>query len=106
MVVQARGTPKVLEDSSWLKSHVTLLTRDHEHSREQPWEVSDAPEAFIDDRLRHIVGVAVQVHDLVGKWKVSQNRSDADRRGVAEGLDCEGRDGMAGLVRTAGAGPA
>jgi transcriptional regulator len=104
VVVQARGRPQVVDDDVWLKNHVTSLTRDHELIRQKPWEVSDAPEAFIDDRLKSIVGVEIQVHNITGKWKVSQNRSDADRIGVAEGLDREGRSDMADLVRTSSVG--
>jgi transcriptional regulator len=41
------------------------------------------------------------VSRLIGKWKVSQNRSDADRTGVADGLaqldDTQAQD-MADLV--------
>ena len=36
--------------------------------------------------LRAIVGIEIELTALTGKWKVSQNRSMADRNGVAEGL--------------------
>jgi len=36
--------------------------------------------------LRGIVGVALPIERLEGKWKLSQNRSAADRRGVREAL--------------------
>jgi transcriptional regulator len=36
--------------------------------------------------LGAIVGIEIPVSRLAGKWKVSQNRSEADRSGVAEGL--------------------
>jgi transcriptional regulator len=104
VVVQARGTPRVVEDADWLKAQINALTREHEGSRAEPWEVSDAPDAFIDSRLEHIIGVEIRVHDIAGKWKVSQNRSEADRRGVANGLDREGREDMAALVRAANVG--
>ena len=32
-------------------------------------------------------------------WKASQNRDEADRRGVAEGLERDGHEAMARLVR-------
>jgi transcriptional regulator len=52
--------------------------------------------------LRAIVGIEIPVTTLTGKWKVSQNRSAADREGVARGLAETGTaDGlaMAPLVR-------
>jgi len=46
-----------------------------------------------------IVGVEIPIASLEGKWKVSQNRSAADRQGVIEGLKREGfGDEMARLV--------
>jgi len=45
----------------------------------------------------------IEVSDISGKWKVSQNRPTADRTGVAEGLAKvdSGRE-MADLVRRYG----
>ena len=50
--------------------------------------------------VRGVVGIEIPLRSLVGKWKVSQNRPPADRRGVAEGLAAEGGAGepMARLV--------
>ncbi len=50
--------------------------------------------------MRAIVGVEIPVSDMRGKWKASQNRNDADRAGVIEGLDETG-DPMAEIVREA-----
>jgi len=69
------------------------------------WQVSDAPEGFIDGLLKAIVGIEVPVTRIEGKWKVSQNRSAEDRAGVAAGL-AESADprkqAMAALVRARG----
>jgi len=49
--------------------------------------------------LKAIAGVEISIDHLEGKWKVSQNRSEADRRGVAEGLSQkDGNNAMAELV--------
>jgi transcriptional regulator len=60
--------------------------------------VSDAPAPFVEGQLRGIVGVEITLIELTGKWKVSQNRAEADLRGVVEGLAAEGREAMAWLV--------
>jgi transcriptional regulator len=60
--------------------------------------VSDAPEDYVDGLLKGIVGVEMTITRLEGKWKASQNRSDADRRGVAQGLRGEGLEAIARLV--------
>jgi transcriptional regulator len=92
----------VIEDQEWLRRHVTLLTRDQESSRAEPWRVTDAPDHFIESHIKGIVGLEVTVRQMEGKWKVSQNRAIADRLGVAEGLAGEGQHAMSDLVRRYG----
>jgi transcriptional regulator len=105
VMVQARGRLQVHEDAPWLLSLVTRLTQRHEAALPQPWAVSDAPADFVDGMLRAIVGIEIPVDALVGKWKVSQNRSSADREGVAAGLRAQGgddADNMSRLVQPGG----
>lgn len=85
-VVHARGPLRIVDDPAWLRALVERLTRMHESSRPQPWQVSDAPEEFVASQLHAIVGIEIAVTRLVGKWKVSQNRPAVDRAGVADGL--------------------
>ena len=86
VMVQARGPLRPIEDAAWLHAFVTRLTDRHEAPRAQPWAVSDAPTDYIATMLRAIVGIEIVLTALTGKWKVSQNRSQADREGVARGL--------------------
>jgi transcriptional regulator len=74
------------DDVEWLRSLVTRLTERHEAGFEHPWQVTDAPEKFIDGQLRAIVGVQLQVTRIEAKTKLSQNRSEADQDGVIAGL--------------------
>lgn len=106
-VVQVRGTARIVEDAGWLHGHVAALTRSHEAARDVPWAVNDAPEDFVAAQVKGIVGVEIAIAAITGKWKVSQNRPEADRLGVARGLgEASGtaEDGaMAELVRRYGA---
>jgi len=92
VMVQARGRLQVHEDPAWLLSLVTRLTQRHEAALPAPWAVADAPADFVDGMLRAIVGIEIPLDALTGKWKVSQNRSAADRGGVADGLRAVGGD--------------
>ena len=58
--------------------------------RDRPWSVDDAPAKYVRGQLRAIVGIELVVESVEGKAKLSQNRSDADRRGVIAGLRAEG----------------
>jgi transcriptional regulator len=82
-VVQAAGVLHAEPDAAWLHALVSGLTQEHESPRAQPWAVSDAPEDYVQQMLRAIVGVRIPLTRLVGKWKLSQNRSADDREGVA-----------------------
>jgi transcriptional regulator len=98
-VVQVRGTPRVIDDLDWLKTQIGALTSSQENRRSEPWKVTDAPESFIDSQIRSIIGIEIPILTIEGKWKVSQNRSAADRQGVYEGLQAEGiNEDMAKLV--------
>ena len=100
-VVHARGTLRVTEDAAWLRALVGRLTDVHEASRAHRWQVDDAPADYIEQMLRAIVGIEIEITSLQGKWKVSQNRSAADRAGVAAGLgsiDSDDARAMAGLI--------
>ena len=95
-VVHAHGVLEAVDNAPWLRELVGRLTDRHEAPRPAPWSVGDAPADYVQTMLRAIVGIRIPIERLVGKWKVSQNRSQADREGVAQGLgDCP----MAGLVR-------
>jgi transcriptional regulator len=99
VVVQAWGTPQVIDDPEWLRTQIGELTRKQEGTRATPWDVTDAPESFVDSQIRGIIGLEIPIARLEGKWKVSQNRPEADRRTVIEGLRSEGRSrDMAELV--------
>ena len=84
--VHLRGPVRIVDDAAWLRAAVTRLTDHHEADRPDRWQVTDAPEAFIEGQLRGIVGVEIAVEKVEGKAKLSQNRSEADRRGVVAGL--------------------
>jgi transcriptional regulator len=86
VVVHAYGPMRFIDDPAWLRAHIERLTAQHEAGRERPWEVGDAPVDYIAGLVRGIVGFEMRVARLVGKWKVSQNRGDADRAGVTTGL--------------------
>ena len=101
VAVHAYGPVEFFEDDDRLLQIVTRLTEKHEQGRDRPWAVSDAPEDFVRAQLKGIVGLRLQITRLDAKRKVSQNRSAADRAGVAAGLSAsaDARDrAVAGLI--------
>lgn len=98
--VHAWGRPRVIDDPAWLRPHLADMTQSQESARLNPWKVDDAPDEYIVEQMQRVVGLEIPINHIEGKWKVSQNRSRADRRGVVTGLLAEGDSGkpMAALV--------
>jgi transcriptional regulator len=106
-VVHAYGPIRAIEDQAWLRKQIEDLTRFNEAARAEPWQVTDAPESFVAAMARGIVGIEIEIARIEGKWKVSQNRPAADRRGVVDGLGGEAgalAQEMAELVEEFGRG--
>jgi len=86
-VVHAHGTLQAIDEAPWLHALVSGLTGHHESTRSPPWAVSDAPDDFVQQMLRAIVGIEIPIDSVIGKWKLSQNRSPADLAGTVSGLE-------------------
>jgi len=99
VAVHARGALTFFDDPARLLALVARLTDRHEGGRPAPWKVSDAPPDYVQAQLRAIVGFELRIETLDGKWKLSQNRPEADRTGIADGLQREGDADVAALVR-------
>ena len=88
----------VIDDPEWLIAQISELTDAKEGTRAEPWAVKDAPEPYVASQLKGIFGIEIEIARIEGKWKTSQNRPEADRVGVADGLSAEGATEMAELV--------
>jgi transcriptional regulator len=106
VVVHAHGKLRAIDDIQWLMQHLNIATDTHEASETHPWKVSDAPADFMASTVKAIVGIEINITRLECKWKVSQNRSNADRVGVADGLAIKGDHAMSALVNIGARHPA
>lgn len=101
-VVQATGLLTVHDDAQWVRAQVGALTTQQERSLDTPWAVEDAPDDYIQARLRSIVGIEITLTQLSGKYKVSQNQSAANQASLAQALQAHtstDAQAMAELVR-------
>jgi len=85
-VVHVHGFARAITERDELLALVSTLTDTHEAGQSAPWQVNDAPDDYIEMMLGGIVGIEFTITKITGKWKNSQNRSPADRGGVAEAL--------------------
>ena len=100
-VVHAHGRITVHDDERFVRGLVARLTRHHEASQPTPWRMGDAPQDYIDTMLKAIVGIEIEITDLVGKFKLSQNREVRDRIGAADALIAKGDMGVGQAMRDA-----
>lgn len=84
--VHVRGSIELFDEPQRLLQLVSRLSDKHEAGRPQPWAVADAPADYIDKMLLAIVGFALPIEHLEGKYKLGQNRNAADQQGVHAGL--------------------
>lgn len=109
-VIHLHGTVHVHDDTSWKRQQITDLTRHNEAAVSDnlcidEWEVSDAPDDFIDKQLTAIVGIELEITDIQAKRKLSQNRSAEDQTGVINGLRRSERAGDAATAEIMETGP-
>ena len=104
ITVHAHGRLVIHDDTTWVEANVRRLSDHHEASRPEPWSVDDAPPPYVEGQLRAIVGVEILIDRVEGKWKLSQNRSDADIAGTIEGLEATGEQGVSAAMRGLGPG--
>lgn len=117
--VQAYGKIKVYCDSkapetgAFLQRQVEDLSRHAERDimgytgGEKPtdWRIDEAPVSYVELKKKSIIGIEIRVDRLQGKFKMSQDKGEGDREGIAkgfEGLETEVGDGMARMVRERG----
>jgi len=83
-VVHVNGIASLVEDDKVLRGVLARLTRRHEAKQIKPWRMSDAPIDYIQEQLNKIVAVQIKITNLVGKLKLSQNKSEVDQKAVAD----------------------
>ena len=92
-VVHVHGSAQAVDDAERTRTHVEALAAKYERGRAAPW----VPE-YDTRRLAGIVGIDIRVTRLEGKFKLSQNRSDADRERVVAALTASGSDADVALA--------
>lgn len=100
--VQAWGRLRAVDDRAWLHGLLRDLTSVHEGGFREPWRLEEAPPDYLDRMLAAVVGIEIEVTELAGKWKLSQNQPPANRAGVLTGLETAGHPdalAMAAMMR-------
>lgn len=97
-VVHVKGEILKLDDDKYLRGVLARLTRMHEANQPMQWKMGDAPNDFIAEQLEKIVAIEIDIQSMIGKFKVSQNRSAVDVMNVAKALKRSNAE-MAELIK-------
>ncbi|MFZ0745735.1 MAG: FMN-binding negative transcriptional regulator [Terracidiphilus sp.] len=80
IAIHAYGTMQLVEDEAGKEALLQGLIAQHEPAYAEHWR--SLPEGFRRTMLAGIVGFRVPIDRIEGKFKLSQNRPEADRRNV------------------------
>lgn len=90
-VVHVQGKVKLLHDPQILDNLLEKTIDRFEPGPPKPWRQKLA-ELDRSSRLKAIVGFQIEIETIEAKFKISQNRSSNDIRGVLQGLEAQSDD--------------
>lgn len=79
--VHVYGTPRILDNHEQVVELLERTVQTYEANRENPWSYN-LPTDFRDKLVQSIVAFEIEITRIEGKWKLGQNRSQEDCRGV------------------------
>jgi transcriptional regulator len=80
-VVHVYGRPELVTNTEKLKHSVDELIKTNESSMPNPWNAEHKESSF-----NGIIGIKIKITEIQCKYKLSQNRSESDRKQVIEEL--------------------
>ena len=83
--VHVYGEAKIVSDMNLLRNIVDEMTYKHEALLPEPWK----PE-YQEGLLQAIVGIEIEIKEIQGKYKLSQNRPENDRKRIIDELKSSG----------------
>lgn len=86
-VVHVTGVIRVREDVASVRQVLNELTARYEAGDGSGWTMDELPEDLRTDLLQSVVAFEMPLEGMRGKFKLSQNRSVEDRRGVIGALE-------------------
>jgi transcriptional regulator len=108
--VQVYGRATILHDTkaaataTFLDKQIRDLSMQSEvgimEYKDKPWQVDDAPISYVELLKKAIIGVQIEITDIGGKFKMSQEMVVGDQEGVISGFEALGSDVGNEIART------
>ena len=84
--VHVYGTPTVIDDEAIIRTMLTELVANHEQGRDPEWPMQ-LPDDYYQKMRQAIIVFEIPITQIEGKFKLSQNRSEADVHSVINHLE-------------------
>ena len=88
--VHVYGIPLVVDDRDAVWAGQKHLVDHYESRFDRPWRMEDMPDDYVTGMLRAIVSFEIPIARIEAKFKLSQNRTAEDRKGVIRALSAGG----------------
>jgi transcriptional regulator len=98
VAVHVKGQLFFSDDAEFKLEMLNNLTFQHEQKESQPWSINDAPEEYIERMLPAIVGLKIEVSEITGQSKISQNQPEVNQQGVVDGLSAKKQEAASAIA--------
>lgn len=99
VAVHVYGKYVSVTDENKLEEILEKTVRVYETAMPQPWDMKGLPKTFFEKMLEMIVGFEIDIIRIDGKWKLSQNHSEARRQKVIRALEKQGKPNALEIAR-------
>lgn len=96
--VHVYGVPQVVDDPAAIRRGQKALVDHYESTFDTPWRMEALDDVYVTGMLRSIVSFRVPITRIEAKFKLSQNRTAADRQGVIAALEASAGSGPRGIA--------
>lgn len=79
--VHVYGVPQIVDNAATIRAMLAELVENHERGREPEWAMN-LPDDYYAKMVQSIVVFELPISRIEGKFKLSQNRSEADQKSV------------------------
>ncbi len=98
--IEVRGDLQFTTDPNIIKDYVRHLTDKMETGQREPWKLEDAPEDYTQMLLKAIVGVRIEITQIEGTAKLSQDKPTVDQEAIISALSKNGDGALAKLMQS------
>lgn len=101
--VHIQGKSTIIDEKAFIRTQLQSLTDQEEAKRNKEgevWKVDDAPEKYIDLKLKAITGLKIEIVSTECKFKFEQGMNRKEVDGVINGLKDHGLHEMSDLTKS------